>query len=179
HAHDHLGEQRLAETVRGIVLAHALRCAIDGIEVHGREHARQLRPMFDVPGNGFIAQLGEVVGPPVPLQAGNKEAVEEALYDWKRRRTDVIEERLAQGSHGLERRLSLFEGPGTTPNDSANVLKMKGLGEYGSRGNHEKSKEAVHVRGRVYDKSAIGAEDVRSLFHRPKCGPEVNHIDRM
>ena len=54
--------------------------------------------MLHVPRDGFIGQFGEVVASPVPLQASHEEAVEYALHDRKRSRTNVSEKRLTQGS---------------------------------------------------------------------------------
>src|SRR5215467_5223329 len=74
-AHDYFGEEGLAKTVRRICLADTLRRSVDRIKMHCRIHSRYLRPVLDMPGDGFFAQFGEVVSSPIPLQPGNVEAV--------------------------------------------------------------------------------------------------------
>ena len=68
--------KRLAEAVCSVVLANALRRTIHRIEMHRREHGRNFRPVFHVPGDRFVSQLREVVSPPVPLETGNEQWIE-------------------------------------------------------------------------------------------------------
>lgn len=68
NAHNHLGEERLAETICRIFPGNALRRPVHWIEMHRRKHGRYLGSMFDEPSDRFIAQFGEVVSPPIPLE---------------------------------------------------------------------------------------------------------------
>src|SRR5215469_17956975 len=123
---------------------------------------------------GRIAQLCEVICPPVPLHSGNEQCIKRALHCGKRSRTNRIEQGCSHAAHGSGRFLGFFSGPCAAPDNGTDHFHVKLFGEHWSRRDNEKGEESVHfLRGRQ-NKSAIGLKNVRRLLKRPKCWPELD-----
>ena len=67
--------------------------AVDRIQMHRRQHRRQLRAVLDVQRDGLVAELADEVGLPVPLQTRRVERIEHALQRRMRESADQIERR--------------------------------------------------------------------------------------
>src|SRR6185437_14403417 len=148
---NHLGEERIAIAVSGIVSAYALRRAIQRIEMHCGEHCGQAGTELRVAGNGFIAQLGEVVGTPIPLQAGNEQHVERALRGWKWNGPDVLEKRITQCAYRLNSFLEFFGRAVVAPHDCAHFFEVKMLGKHRRGWHREESEEASYFLWSLLD----------------------------
>src|SRR5215472_3176794 len=135
--------------------------------------------MLDVPGDGFIAQVSEVVSSPIPLQTGNVQTIKQALHRRKWRRPDLVEKWVAYRTHRLGEFFSLFGSAGAAPNDAAHLLDVEVRREHRSGWDNKKSKKAAHVLRSFLDEVTIGTEDSCCLFKRPERRAELNHADRM
>lgn|SRR5579862_6390913 len=135
--------------------------------------------MLDVLCDGRIAQLGKVIGTPVPLHSGNEETVESALCHGKRSRMDSVEQRRSHTAHGPGRFLGFFSGPEAAPDDGTHRLQVKGLRKHRGGRNHEEGEESVHLlRSRQYE-FTIRLQNIPSLLRWPKCRAELNGAYRM
>lgn len=129
--------------------------------------------------NGFIAQFGEVVGAPVPLQARHKQSVEHALYDRERRRPDVMEKWVTDRLHRLQGFFGFFGRGGATPNNPAYFLEMEMLREHGRGRDNQKCKIATDVLRCFLDEIAISAKNGCRFLKRPESRTELDGTDRV
>jgi len=121
----------------------------------------------NVPGNRFLAQVGEVVSAPIPLQSGYIQRVKEALHNREGRRPHLVQEGMAECSHRLERLLRLFRRGRAAPHHAAYCLHVQMSGEHRGGRHDEEREKAVDVFGGLLDEVAIGAEDLGGLVERP------------
>jgi len=127
--------------------------------------------MLDVSGDRRVAELSKVVTSPVPLQSRREKAVKGALGHGKWRGSNVVKKGPAQRAHRLESRLDLLRGSRATPEDAANLLQMKLLGEHRNRGNHHEGEKAVDLFGRLDDKLAVCSENFGACSNGQNVGP--------
>lgn len=179
HADDDFGKKSFAKTVGGVGPGDALGSAVDGIEMHGGVDGGNFRAVLDMAGDGFVGELGEIVGAPIPLKAGNVEAVKDALRRGKWGSGDVIQKGMADRTHGLGGGVGLFGSASATPDDAADILKMEVRRKHGRGRNNEKRKKAADVLGSFDDEIAIGAQDGGGFLDGPEGWTKLHRADGM
>src|SRR6185312_5313895 len=147
--------------------------------MHCGEHCGQAGTELRVAGNGFIAQLGEVVGTPIPLQAGNEQHVEGSLRGWKWNGPDVLEKRITQCAYRLNSFLEFFGRAVVAPHDCAHFFEMKMLGKHRGGWHGKESEEASYFLWSILDEIAPGAQDGCSFFQGPESRAEANSANRV
>src|SRR5205823_3854665 len=85
--------------------------------------------------NRLLAQIGEEVGLPIPLQSGWVERVEETLEYRPGNRPGEVHRQGAKGANGFEAFVGLLQWASVTPDNRAHLLQVKLLWE-GWRGWH-------------------------------------------
>ena len=84
----------------------------------------QLLGVFQVQGNGLVAEFVEEVGAPVPLQPGRVERIEQAVQHREGDRPGHIHRRRAKFPNRFEDFLGLVDAAGVAPGDHAHLLQV-------------------------------------------------------
>ena len=82
--------------------------------------------MLHVQLDGLVAQLLDEIGPPVPLQAGRIERVEDRLQGRMGHRADMIEDGFPELPYRLESLFRFADGRGAAPHDAAGLRPAAG-----------------------------------------------------
>src|SRR2546430_16456201 len=127
--------------------------------------------------NRLLAQIGEEVGLPIPLQSGWVERVEETLEYRPGNRPGEVHRQGAKGANGFEAFVGLLQWAIVTPDNRAHLLEVNLLWE-GQRGWHRNKPEpAVNLFRSVQTEVAPELHQPGRLFERPEHLPAIDGAD--
>ena len=136
----------------------------------------KLLSVLEMRRDGRVADLFEEVGPPVPLQAGRVEAIEQALHCGERHRPHVIQRGFADAAHGFGGLIRLLGRRGRAPDDPAHLLVMQVRREQGHGRHGQEGEEAAHVLRRLGDEFAVRFHDLGGLVEWPEGRARAHHL---
>jgi hypothetical protein len=117
--------------------------AVDGVQVHLREHRRQLPAVLDVGRDRLVGEPVEMIGLPVPLEAGRKERVEGGPYRRERDAPDAVERGRAESPGLAQVLLGLLRRAAVAPHDPAHLAHVELRRERRAGRDDEEREEAV------------------------------------
>ena len=175
----HLGPIPVPVRPRRILVPDPGGSPVDRIEVHSGLRRRKLVRVLHVLLNGFVVDLLDKVGAPVPLVPRRIQSVEGALQSRVGYWPQPVHSHLPHLAGGREQSVCLLLRPEVAPDHRCNLLRPELLRERRDRRHSQEREEPIQFLGGIGDELPVPLEHFLGLRDGPERGTGNHGAGRM